>query len=452
MNVLTTATDARAMAVAAGIPSSRTSPEDCRVKSPDEAEGSTTPAGLLTSIPSNRVERSSDQTYQAVRAVATPRRGPRRAIPSPRKGRFRAARGGRALARAATAVATAKRSSSSVAFGVSSPRHAAPKSSIWVWYASRNRSRQSAGNARRRLRGEHGDLTRHGSLGEEDRAVRPDHLAADVHPDPGRTREVRGGNGAFQADRDVRVIEVRVAEHRAVHEREHGVGVLPEQPTGGVEIVHADVHDEAAGCEIVLAGREVLTARQLHGERLADRARRDQSRELAERAVVSSHVGDPRHELGVRERLIADARLLGQRDRAGLLEQQVLARSQHRDGEICVLAGPGADEDRLDPIARDELVDGQELDCRISAPTRSRLARPRADAIATSSTAGLRSAHAACTAEMNPVPAMPSRTGSSRVSTPVLRSRWSVPRRYQNLAGSSGTTGQTPPDYTVFSA
>ena len=47
-----------------------------------------------------------------------------------------------------------------------------------------------------------------------------------------------------------------------------------------------------------------------------------------------------------------------------------------------------------------------------SAPTRSRVARPRADATATSSTDGLRIAHAACTAEMNPVPAMPSRTGS----------------------------------------
>src|SRR2546428_11300958 len=34
MNVLTTATEAREMAVAAGIPSSRTSPEDWRVKRP----------------------------------------------------------------------------------------------------------------------------------------------------------------------------------------------------------------------------------------------------------------------------------------------------------------------------------------------------------------------------------------------------------------------------------
>src|SRR3954453_4180727 len=47
-----------------------------------------------------------------------------------------------------------------------------------------------------------------------------------------------------------------------------------------------------------------------------------------------------------------------------------------------------------------------------SAPTRSRLARPGAEARATSSTNGLRIAQAACTPEMNPVPAMPSRTGS----------------------------------------
>src|SRR6476661_8742135 len=47
MNVLTTATDASAMAVAAGIPSSRTSPEDWRVKSPLVAAASGVPVVSL---------------------------------------------------------------------------------------------------------------------------------------------------------------------------------------------------------------------------------------------------------------------------------------------------------------------------------------------------------------------------------------------------------------------
>src|SRR4249920_2108020 len=40
MKVLTTATEASAISVAAGMPSSRTSPEDCRVKRPPEDEAS----------------------------------------------------------------------------------------------------------------------------------------------------------------------------------------------------------------------------------------------------------------------------------------------------------------------------------------------------------------------------------------------------------------------------
>src|SRR5204862_3698283 len=44
-----------------------------------------------------------------------------------------------ALARAATAVATAQRSSSSVAPSVSSPRQARANASIWAWYASGKR-------------------------------------------------------------------------------------------------------------------------------------------------------------------------------------------------------------------------------------------------------------------------------------------------------------------------
>jgi len=39
MNVLTTATDASEIAVAAGMPSSRTKPEDCRVNRPEPVAG-----------------------------------------------------------------------------------------------------------------------------------------------------------------------------------------------------------------------------------------------------------------------------------------------------------------------------------------------------------------------------------------------------------------------------
>jgi hypothetical protein len=39
MNVLTTATDASEIAVAAGMPSSRTRPEDCRVNRPELVAG-----------------------------------------------------------------------------------------------------------------------------------------------------------------------------------------------------------------------------------------------------------------------------------------------------------------------------------------------------------------------------------------------------------------------------
>src|SRR5689334_4824061 len=74
MNVLTTATDASAIAVAAGIPSSRTRPEDWRVKSPLVAPASGIPVVLM--FPLRDGWNVPGRSYQAHVTVATLASGP----------------------------------------------------------------------------------------------------------------------------------------------------------------------------------------------------------------------------------------------------------------------------------------------------------------------------------------------------------------------------------------
>ena len=92
------------------------------------------------------------------------------------------------------------------------------------------------------------------------------------------------------------------------------------------------------------------------------------SAQLAEARVVAAVVGHHRDELGVRRGGLADQRLPGNGGGAGLLEQQVLPAPQDLDGMGGVVARARAHHDRLDLVAREELVEGQELHRRVERP------------------------------------------------------------------------------------
>src|SRR5437764_4263836 len=202
MNVLTTATDASAMAVAAGTPSSRTSPEDWRVKSPLVPPASGVPVVLMSSPPGgwNVPERS----YQAHVTVATPppagsggglcgrRPGPVRPdlerLAAGRAGpRGDGDRDGEAVVRERRVrrVLTPAGGGEVVHLGLVGGRE--PVAAVG------REARLHAGP-------EHRDAGAGGGLGEHDRAVRADHLAADLHPQGRGARQVGRGDGAAEAD------------------------------------------------------------------------------------------------------------------------------------------------------------------------------------------------------------------------------------------------------------
>ena len=138
--------------------------------------------------------------------------------------------------------------------------------------------------------------------------------------------------------------------------RVDGARVRAQHPAGRVEVVDPHVHDEAAAVAIGLLRREVLAADRVHRERLADRPALDQSPQLPEPGVVPAVVRDADDELGLARRLLGDPPLTAHVDRAGLLEQQMLAGAEHLDGVLRVVDRARRDEHRVEPVVAPELL------------------------------------------------------------------------------------------------
>ena len=190
------------------------------------------------------------------------------------------------------------------------------------------------------------------------RALGADHLAADVHSGRrGAADQARRGGAPSVGDGDVGVVGTGVGIDGRVAECERGHRVLAEQPSGGVEVVHADVHDEAAAEAVSLIGREVLATDRVDREGLADRAAGERGGERLKPRVVTAVVGDADDQFAAPRGGLLDHAVLGKRHRAGLLEQQVLAGAQYVDGPDVVVAGPRRQQHRLDAVVGQQVLD-----------------------------------------------------------------------------------------------
>ena len=234
---------------------------------------------------------------------------------------------------------------------------------------------------------------------EQRRPFAADHLEPDLEADPRRAAQLHRRRAALVADRHVDVVGSGVGRvHRAVTEGEDCARILAEQPARGVEVVDADVHDEPAAVAIAVVGRIVLAGDRLNRERLADRAVRDQPRELAEPRVVPAVIGDADHEVRVARRLLGDLALSGHGGRAGLLEQQMLAGLEYVERVLGVIARARREQYRLDFVVGPELLERQRAHvlAQFARELRAGVVRPCADATATRSTASLATALRAC--------------------------------------------------------
>jgi hypothetical protein len=98
-----------------------------------------------------------------------------------------------------------------------------------------------------------------------------------------------------------------------------------------------------------------VATREQDDERRPAVARADPSLRLQEAAVVAPHVTDLNHLAGASRAFQAKSVVLRQRRGAGLLQEEVLARSEHLHGEAAVIHRAGSEDDRVD------IVPGQQL-------------------------------------------------------------------------------------------
>ena len=98
-----------------------------------------------------------------------------------------------------------------------------------------------------------------------------------------------------------------------------------------------------------------VAAREQDDERVPAVARLNAAVRLHEAGVVSPHVADLDHLAGTRRALQPQRVVLRQRGRARLLQEEVLARPQHLDGERAVIHGAGGEDDRVDVVPGEQL-------------------------------------------------------------------------------------------------